>query len=239
MSKIFAIYPIDKSTSTKFLNRINTFENRNLGTDWHCYKIHFSDEDHEECLRISKVERFIFYMGHGGETKLCGACGKYGEMSVDAIAKEENPEFYIKDEFINSGNISEFKNQILFCFSCNSNRNTPKSLGRLAIQCGVLSFVGFGDIPTDYIEGVAFSKRSIAVYKGLIIKIVKLALLITAKNNGSVYSLVRLIQILTTKEIQNLLLSKDNIRHKKSIVDQLLSFKNDIRILGDRYMKIC
>jgi len=238
MSKIFAIYPIDKSTSTKFLNRINSFEVRNLTTDWHCYKIHFSDEDHDACLKASKGERFIFFMGHGGETKLCGACGRNAEMPVDSLARVENPDYYIKEEFINASNIAEFKDQILFCFSCNSNRNTPKSLGRLAIQNGIIAFVGFGDIPTDYIEGVAFSKRCIAVYKGLIIKVIKQALLLATKNSANVYSLVRLIQILTTKEIQGLLQSKARIRHKKSIVDQLVKFKNEIQIFGDRYARI-
>ena len=38
MSKVFAIYPLDKSSSTSFLNRIHTFETRMLGDAWHCYK---------------------------------------------------------------------------------------------------------------------------------------------------------------------------------------------------------
>lgn len=239
MSKIFAIYPIDKSTSTKFLNRINTFEVRNMVTDWHCYKIHFSDEDHDACLKASKGERFILYMGHGGETKLCGACGRNGEMPADQLVRRENTDYYIKEEFVNASNIVEFKDQILFCFSCNSNRNTPKSIGRLAIQNGVVSFVGFGDIPTDYIDGVAFPKRCIAIYKGIIVKVVKQALLLATRRNGDVYSLVRLIQILTTKEIQGLLLTKAQIRHKKAIVNQLVLFKNEIRVFGDRYASIC
>ncbi len=239
MSKIFAIYPIDKSTSTRFLNRINTFEVRNLAADWHCYKIHFSDEDHDACLKASKGERFLLYMGHGGATKLCGACGRKGEMLADSLIRAENPDYYIKEEFVNASNIAEFKNQILFCFSCNSNRNTPKSLGRLAIESGVVTFVGFGDIPTDYIEGVAFSKRCIAIFKGIIVKVVKQALLLATRRNGDVYSLVRLIQILTTKEIQELLLTKAQIRQKKTIVDQLVHFKNEVRIFGDSYASIC
>ena len=89
MSKVFAIYPIDKSCSTSFLNRINTFETRKLGDIWHCYKVHFSDEDHERCIQQSKDSHFIFYMGHGGETQLHGACAKYGEMSVDIIAAKD------------------------------------------------------------------------------------------------------------------------------------------------------
>ena len=239
MSKVFAIYPVDKSYSTTFLNRINTFEMRNLGDEWQCYKIHFSDKDHDDCIAASKSTRFILYMGHGGETKLCGSCGKKGEMDADMQLRQENPDYYIKESFIDSSNISEFKGQIFFCFSCNSNRNTAKSLGRIAIQEGVLAFVGFGDIPTDYIDGVHFSKRCIAIYKGLIIKIMKYAICMAIEGNMNINSLVVLIQILTTKEIQNLMMTKADIRHKESIIEQLVNFKNDIKIFGDRYVTIC
>lgn len=238
MSKVFAIYPIDKCYSTNFLNRINTFEMQNLGDRWHCYKIHFSDKDHNDCIAASKSTRFVFFMGHGGETKLCGSCGKKGEMDVDMQIKQENPEYYIKESFIDSSNISEFKGQILFCFSCNSNRNTAKSLGRIAIQSKVLTFIGFGDIPTDYTENTHFSKRCIAIYKGLIIKIMKHAIYLATEDNMNINSLVVLIRILTTKEIQNLMIGKADIRHKKSIVNQLAHFKNDIKIFGNRYVTI-
>ena len=239
MSKVFAIYPIDKSSSTGFLNRINTFEKRILGEDWHCFKIHFSDKEHDDCLNAAKGERFIYYMGHGGETKLCGSCASQGEQYVNAMARDENADYYIKDVFIDANNIGVFKGQIFFCFSCNSNRNTAKSLGRIAIQKGVLSFVGFGDIPTDYIDAVPFSNRSIAIYKGIIVRVMKKALAIAIKSESNVYSLVRIIQILTTQEIQQLLLTHAKIRHKESIVRQLCDFKNEICIFGDRYAKLC
>lgn len=239
MSKVFAIYPIDKSSSTGFLNRINTFEKRILGEDWHCFKIHFSNKDHDDCLNASRRERFIYYMGHGGETKLCGSCASQGEQYVNAMARDENVAYYIKEVFIDANNVDTFKDKIFFCFSCNSNRNTAKSLGRIAIQKGVLSFVGFGDIPTDYVDTVPFSKRSIALYKGIIVRVMKKALAIVIKSESSVYALVRIIQILTTQEIQQLLLTSAGIRHKESIVKQLSDFKNDIRIFGDRYAKLC
>ena len=238
MSKVFAIYPIDKCYSTSFLNRINTFEMRNLGDEWHCYKIHFSDKDHNDCIAASKSSRFVLYMGHGGETKLCGSCGKKGEMDVDIQIRQDNPDYYIKETFIDSSNISEFKGQIFFCFSCNSNRNTAKSLGRIAIQNNVLTFVGFGDIPTDYIESIHFSKRCIAIYKGLIIKIMRFAIYLAAKENLTMDAMVNIIRILTTKEIQSLMNSTNNIRHKEDIIKQLVQFKNEIRIFGDRYATI-
>lgn len=238
MSKIFAIYPIDKSCSTKFLNRINTFEKRSLGDEWHCYKIHFSDKDHDDCLAASKKEHCVLFMGHGGETKLCGSCGKNGEQDVDALVRQEDANYYIKESFIDSNNISKFRGKIFFCFSCNSNTNTSKSLGRIAIQEGVLAFVGFGNIPSDYIEGVQFSKRCIAVYKGLITKIMKHAIYLAAKNNLTIDAMIKIIHILTAKEIQYLIETRNNIRHKKSIIKQLVLFKNEIRIFGDRYITI-
>lgn len=68
----------------------------NLESDWHCYKVHFSNEEHEDCIKQSSGSRFIFFMGHGGETKLHGACAVYGEMSVDVAASSENTNFSIK-----------------------------------------------------------------------------------------------------------------------------------------------
>lgn len=83
MNDVFAIYPKDESSSTSFLNRIHTFESSKLGNRWHCYKVHFSDEDHSNCIKQSQQYRFIIFMGHGGETHLHGSCAKYGEMKVD------------------------------------------------------------------------------------------------------------------------------------------------------------
>lgn len=238
MSEIFAMFPIDKGCSTKFLNRINTFEMRMLGDKWHCYKIHLSDEDHDSCIKASKDSRFIFYMGHGGETKLCGACGKYGEQTASPLVRAENPEYYIKEVFIDANNIAAFKDKIFFCFSCNSNRNTARSLGRKAVESGVLSFIGFGDIPTDYIDTYPFSIRNIAVYKGIITKVMKHALRLAVESNESVEGLVKIIQVLTTKEIQRLILTTNQIHHKDAIINQLVMFKNDIRIFGDKYARI-
>ena len=107
-----------------------------------------------------------------------------------------------------------------------------------AIECGVLSFVGFGDIPTDYVDTYPFSTRCIAVYKSLITKVMKHAILLASESNCSVDALVKIIQVLMTKEIQRLVVSTDKIRHKDIIIKQLVTFKNDIRIFGDQYARI-
>lgn len=237
MSKIFGIYPIDKSSSTNFLNRINTFMTSHIGSDWHCYKIHFSDEDHIRSLERSKESHFILFMGHGGESELHGACGRYGEMHVDLQATQENPDFYDKGKFIDYNNVGVFRGQILFCFSCNSNRNTPHSLARNSILNGVECFVGFGNIPTDYIEGTPFSKRCIAIYKGIIIKVIKHSLKYAYSNNETIDNVVRIIRILATQEIQGLMLGRD-FHGRREVVDQLYKFKNEIKIYGNRYSRI-
>lgn len=237
MNDIFAIYPKDESSSTSFLNRIHTFESSKLGNRWHCYKVHFSDEDHSNCIKQSQQYRFIIFMGHGGETHLHGSCAKYGEMKVDVTAGSENQQFYEKESFIDANNIHSFNGKVFFCFSCNSNRNTPKSLARKAIEVGVKSFVGFGDIPTDYISGSTFSKRCISIYKGKIVKIIKHALYYSIDNNETVFGLVLMIKLLTCKEIQSLR-QKAPFHGQVEVIQQLYKFKDEIRIFGDKYSRL-
>lgn len=238
MSKVFAIYPIDKSSSTSFLNRIHTFETRKLGDAWHCYKVHFSDEDHENCIKQSIDNHFVLFMGHGCEDHLCGACAKSGdELFVDSSVMQEDSRFYNKDNFIDESNIAVFKDKILFCFSCFSNRNTPRSLARLSICSGVEAFVGFGNLPTDYIKEQGFSKRCIAIYKGKIIKIMKYSLYYAIEKNETVRGLVQIIKLLTCKEIQTLRMQK-SFHGKDAVIMQLYKFKNDIKIYGNIYSRL-
>ncbi len=239
MCKVFAIYPIDKSNPTGFLNRINTFEKRHLGNDWRCFKLHFCDSDHKNAITEAKRYGFIIFMGHGGESHLCGACGSLGEEPISEAAREENPDYYNNHNFINISNIQEFRDKIFCSFSCNSNRNSAKSLGHVAIQSGVKAFIGFGDIPTDFINGETMSKRCIAIYKGIIIRIIKYAILFGITGNLTVESFVKTIKFLTTKEIQILMKSKFKIRHKDHILKNLVEFKNDIRIMGDAHARLC
>jgi hypothetical protein len=236
MSKIFAIYPIDKKESTKFLNRINTYLKRNLNDDWHCFKIRFNDNAHTDCVNSAKnnTAKFILFMGHGRSDCLYGSCAKDSSElpNSDEVWKVE--QYYKNEQFIDENNVNSFANKIFFSFSCNSNENKTKSIGRKAIENGVLSFIGFGDITTDYIEENGFPKKAIAVYKGLLTKIIKKSLYVSIVDNYTVDRLVDLMKILTDKEIQNLILSSKN-RHKDVIIDRLYAFKSEIKILGNRY----
>lgn len=239
MCKIFAIYPTDKKESTKFLNKINTFLCRNLGTDWHCYKIKFSDEDHQRCLKSVQESdaKFILFMGHGRGDKLLGSFNKMAEDFISNDALNEEP-FYKNEKFIYEQNIDLFKDKILFCFSCNSNENKSKSLSRIAIQKGVKSFIGFGDMPTDYIEGSTFPLKAIETYKCILTRVIKNGLYIAIKNKYTIDELIKLLRILVTKEMQYIIFKKSKYRHKKILLQELYKFKMNIKVFGNRYEKL-
>ena len=242
MSKVFAIYPTDKQESTKFLNRINVFLNNELNHDWYCYKTKFTDEDHESCLKKATENnaKFIFFMGHGKSDCLYGSFASENQdfMSFDAMI--ENEKFYKNEYFIHRDNIAIFKDKIFFSFSCSSNRNETSSLGRNAIKNGVRSFIGFGDIPTDYISGKKVNgrdidKKVIARYKGIIVRIIKNSILISIKENYTTNKLVDTIKILGNKEIQNILLKPHANWRNEQLICLLYSFKNEIVILGNKF----
>ena len=240
MPKVFAIYPTDKQQSTKFLNRINTYLKRKLQNDWHCYKTKFTDADHTKCIEVASKNdaKFIVFMGHGMSERLFGSCAKYSSDFISIEASQHNVDFYKNEGFITSENIANFKGKIFFSFSCFSNKNHKGSLGRIAIENGILSFVGFGDIPTDFILENAFPIKAISIFKGIITKIIKQSILISIKNNYSVGELVDLIKILTIKEIQYQILSNHKNRHKEKIIGNLFLFKKEIVIFGNRFETI-
>jgi len=236
MCKIFAIYPTDQQELTEFLNQIDDYLTEKLNNDWHCYKIGFNEEDHTNCLKQAKESsaKFILFMGHGKSNCLYGSCAKDASDFITPDAGYENEQYYKNEYFIHKDNIGSFCNKIFFSFSCNSNEKGTNSIGRKAIENGVLSFIGFGDIPTDYIKTNNFSKKAIDLFKGLITKIIKESLFLAIINNYKVYELVTLIKILADQEMQKLILFSNN-RHKKVLVERLYAFKTDIEIMGNRY----
>lgn len=240
MTKIFGIYPTDKQESTAFLNRINTYLCKNLDNQWHCYKTKYTNADHESCIKkaIESNAKFILFMGHGRSDCLFGSCNKKAQDFISEDAAFESPEFYKNECFIHSNNISRFKDKIFFSFSCFSNKNDSKSLARNAINNGVISFIGFGDIPTDYVIGKNIPLKAIAVYKGIISKVIKISLSISIQNNYTVEEMVSLIKVLTTKEMQKIILSSYKNRHKEIIVKNLFFFKQEIMIFGNRHERL-
>ncbi|MBC5838530.1 hypothetical protein [Flavobacterium muglaense] len=241
MLKVYCIYPEDKLYSLKFLNRVNTYFLNRIRDNWHCYKVKTNDYDHSKCIdsAVASNSKFILFMGHGRSDCLFGSCtGEPDEfMSFDAMI-EQNLISYRNENFINLDNISKFKNKIFFSFSCNSNVNSKNSIGRAAIESGVLSFIGFGDIPTDYLDTNDIPLKAISIFKGIITSIIKKCILKSIEFNYSVQSLVDLIKLDTAKKIHQLILYS-NYRHKDKVIENLYLFKNEITIFGDAMAKTC
>jgi hypothetical protein len=240
MPSVYCIYPEDKQQSLKFLNKINTYLLKKLMEEWHCYKVRPNNKDHELSIysAINSNARFILFMGHGKSDCLFGSCtNEYNEFTSTDAKLEQSIEFYKNENIINIDNIGKFKNKIFFSFSCNSNVNSKNSIGRIAIEKGVISFIGFGDIPTDYIEKNNIPLKAISVFKGILTTIIKRCILCSIENNYSVQGLTNLIKLETTKRIHQLILDS-NYRHKDKLIEILFLFKTEMVIFGDRMIKI-
>jgi hypothetical protein len=230
MSKIICIYP--KDSSTRSLNHIPHVLKKNFSPIFHCFKVQPNDKSHEDCLKRVKVgtEDLIIFLGHGQSNKLFGA-KKTNTMTNDDDLQYEN------DDFINKSNIEIFNGKNVFCLSCYSNVN----LGKWAHDKGANSFIGFGNIPTDwddyerYYQKIFLSKKDFYFYRNLITEIVLDALFIAINDKSSMSKLVNLIKILTNNKIIEL---REANKTHKWVIDNLYFFKNNIALFGDGSIKL-
>jgi len=203
--------------------------------------VKLNEQSHTDCLRtLNTLEnRIIIFLGHGRSDKLYGACGDQGEnlISIGAEAIEDNTQYFSKPDFITISNANVLARNIVFALSCDSNA-LKKSIGDSAIKNGVYSFVGFGDIQTDFEDDKELTRREIAIFKGIIIKIVKKSLLYSLQNKFTVEKLVDTIKIMTNKEIYKLLTIYKGIKYRSRIAKHLYSFKDEIEIFGDKYIQL-
>lgn len=236
--KVFCVYPQDNST--RFLNRIVSYLKRNLGDDFHCFKVKLHEGSHTECIKkIDELEnKVIIFLGHGKSNLLYGACGSEAESAfINHEAVEENPEYFNKQDFINMNNCSIFKNNIVFSFSCNSNQ-IKNSIGNTSIMNGAISFIGFGDIPSDFETEKELTQREISIFKGIIVKIIKKSFLFSWKQNFSIEQLVDTIKVMTNKEVFKLTVNNKGIKYRYRIAKHLFYFKNEIEVFGQKYIKL-
>lgn len=230
MSKILCIYPDD--SSTRFLDRIQTCLKNHLAEVFHCYKVKPYQLSHDECLqRLQTVteEEFVIFLGHGRSDCLYGAssnCNFLVSPYFEGISNYEN------DNFINRENINILSGKKVFCLSCNS----AGGLGKLAVQSGAKSFIGFGDIPTDNEVLPELGKRLpllIARYKGEVSWIVRKSLIYSIKNNHNFFQLIDTIRLATNFRINKIILEHRGLRERHLLADYLYNFKNEMALFGD------
>lgn len=223
MSKVLYISP--KDNSLKFTNRIykNISQVKSVTIDF--LEIGFSDKSHEQALDvISKYSKddLIIFAGHGGSNYLQG--------SID-----RDNDSYKKERFIDKSNIQVLKEKKVISISCNSS----DKLGQLAKENGVISFMGFGDLPTDneIIEEVNKTLPEInAIFKGELVGILSKSLSLALLNKHTFVELESSIRFFTNKSMLKIL--KTRTKHKYILADHIANISYENKIFGDSFSTI-
>ena len=224
MNKILYISPKDKSL--KFTNRIykNISQVKSVTIDF--LEIGFSDKSHESALNaISECSKtdLIIFAGHGGSDYLQG--------SVD-----RDNDSYKKEKFIDKTNIQVLKNKNFISISCNSS----EKLGKLAKESGVISFIGFGDLPTEN-EIIIEVNKSLpeinAIFKGELVEIISKSLILSILKKHTFVEFQSLIRFYSNKSMQKIL--KTKTKHKRILADHIFNIHYESKIFGNSFSKIC
>lgn len=238
--RILIVHPYDKSTS--FLERIKNYLLAEYESDIHYFSIKPNDASHELCLKridVHNEKGLIIFLGHGRSDKLYGSkADKYSAfVSEDAVI--ECPElYYYNDNFINEKNISVFKGKKVFCLACNSR----EKLAQFALEKGVTSFLGFGDIPTSLSE---FEEKEEKVTNDVVVKmktelnyIIKKSLSLSIAKGLTFEGLLSHIQFITQQRLTDVLTNQKSFKERYVFADFLYYLKNEIQIMGDRNAKL-
>ncbi|KGO93788.1 hypothetical protein [Flavobacterium subsaxonicum] len=235
-SDIICIYPHDRTTF--FLRRIINHLKINLGDKFYYINLKLNDRSHDDCIAaIEPLEdKLILFLGHGRSDELFGSCGDEGDnLFVNPILLLEEKKYYNRKNFIGKENAAIFKNKIVFSLSCNSNV-IKNSIGEASVAQGARAFIGFGDIQTDFDFDKDLSKMEVAIFKGIVVRIIKISVLQSYLYSYTLENLVNLIKVQTNKEVYKLLLT--NTRGKNKLAKELYNFKNEILIFGDTQIRL-
>lgn len=238
---ILIIHPNDNTTF--FLEKIKKNIVKIFKEDVHHFNVHPNDISHEMCLeRIQKHSEngIIIFLGHGRTDKLYGAVGKkYGVFASYELMIENPSDYYFKEAFIDNTNIAVFSNKKVFCLACNSNE-----LGKLAIEKGAKSFLGFGDIPSSYEEFLkdhkAYNISLKLVYKMRyeLNHIIKTGLEYAIINSYSFEQLHNLLQFIINQRIATILIEEKNLKYRYILTDVLYTLKKEMVLLGDKNLML-
>lgn len=187
---------------------------------------------------------------------------------VSEEAREENERFFSLEDFIIASNAYIFRDNIVFSFSCNSNEkrnsiatnaiengaiafvgfgdmetdyierfNAHDAKPKLsAIRSTLARKINSDCSLKEYNK--EFTKKELAVFKGIIVKIIKKSILYAYKKKFNIDQLVGIIKILTSQEIYTLLKMKKGYKYKLRIAKNLYHFKDDIAVFGDLYASL-
>jgi len=222
MSKILYISP--KDNTLKFTNKIYKCISKAISAI-DLIEIDYSDKSHENTLAIiseSTKNDLIIFAGHGGSDYLQG--------SVD---RDYNS--YKKERFIDTSNIHILQGKKFISISCNSS----DKLGKLASENGVISFMGFGGLPTDneIIEVLNKPLPEInAMFKGELVSIISNALSLGITKNYNFVEFQSLIRYFSNKSMRKIL--RTNTKHKTILADHIFNIHFENKIFGDSFSQL-
>ena len=211
-NKIVCIYPIDKTT--EFLLPI--FERLQKESNFIDYRFDTNDTNSVNKMKddLSNLEQpsFIVFLGHVASYCLYGT-------------PEENK----KKVLFSADDLSLFQNHNCFFLSCRSSEY---------LSGKAQSYIGFGDIPTDYLEIISerdlgdihymcgIDETDIELYKKYIVDIILHTIdccgcdsLLIFYNKIKLYINKRIADLLVNKEIQNYRLMADLLYSWKSEIE--------------------
>ena len=229
MSRILCIFPND--STTMFLNEIvGTLEKAFSGI-LTCIRIEPTIDAHNECLTLISNEpddSLILFLGHGQSDKLFGASSE-GQSDEYKVFKEKG--------FIHGDNISVFANKKVISLSCNSN----ETIGKDAITQKCTSFIGFGNIPTDWIieidEYSQIKSKDIDYFNEILCIIVANSIIYSIQHGFTFAQFEKLFKIIVNKEII------EKLHHVYAenawwIDRSLYNLKDEITIFGNHNCKL-
>lgn len=225
MNKVLIIYPCDSSTD--FLQEIITKVAEFMEVV--IERPETTVDGHEKCIRIIQETdiKLIIFMGHGQSDKFLGA-------NSNDISTEYTK--YREQGFINCDNLNIFKDKKIIAISCDSNQKIAK----MAVEKGAEVFVGFGNIPTDWIIEVAeFSHLNIEDVEGFnetLVKVISTSITYSIHHNFTFSQFEKLFKVIVNKEIKEIVAS--GIPCNSWIVQSLYRLKDEIKVFGDREVYI-
>jgi len=239
MSKAICIHPYDSSTF--FLREISFALKKILQENIDIIDVAPNSYSHERTIKILSNlfnDELVIFLGHGGSNYVLGACGDYADALVSSDFEEEYPDkIYRHGNFIDSNNIEILKNNKIFCLSCNSG----EELGKLAIEAGAKSFLGFNYIPTSEeefkLKGFSATYDDVTNFKIELSNIIIASLTHAIKKSLSFYELKSFMYIYINKRMNFLVRNKEAV-NRRLIVDALYFFKKGIIIYGDESLPL-
>jgi len=213
---VFCIMPEDKSLT--FLNPV--FDH--LKIHYPTRKILPTKESYNQMINEIQelsADAIIFFLGHGASHCLYGACDEQFE----------------RIPFIDKTNIDVLTNKSVFALSCRSSEFLCNNKSKLN------SFIGFGNLPTDwdevfaerdfgdtnYLSGLA--EGTIDYFRDSLAQIILESIKLNIGKLTSFRTWYLYLRLLINKEISNLLL-KRNIPNYRALSNLWFETKQEIRL---------